>query len=315
MTIQLISIFIVLFLLEYAYIKVSQYYKILDLPNERSSHQIPTIRGGGIVFVIAAFLYFSTNNFPFPYLISAVFLAGIISFWDDVRSLPNKLRFLFHLVSMLLVFYQLDLFQLLSPIYIVFSLIIFIGIINAYNFMDGINGITALYSLSIIVPFYLTETDELISKLELYILLAIVVFSIFNIRKKALVFAGDVGSIAMSILIVFLLITRIIETNNFSLIGCLIIYGVDTIYTLMFRLYKRENIFQAHRQHLYQYLTNEGKFSHLVIAFTYAFLQIIINFYLLNQAINWLSFGLLVLILSIVYWTIKMKYIAKRSSH
>lgn len=309
MIIELILLTIVLFAIEFTYIKVSQHYKIVDLPNERSSHQIPTIRGGGLVFVIASFLFFLVHQFQFPYLILAVFMAGFISFWDDVKSLSNKIRFIFHLASMLLVFCELDLFELVSPIYLVLALVVFIGILNAYNFMDGINGITALYSLSILIPLMLTETNESIQTLQYYLVVAILVFSFFNIRKVALVFAGDVGSIAMSLLIVYFMIFRIIETTNFTLIGLLLVYGIDTIYTLMYRITKRENIFKAHRQHLYQYLTNEGKYSHTQIAFIYAMLQSAINFLLLNQQVNWYLFIGLIAVLSIIYWKLKWKYI------
>ncbi len=309
MVLELLILSILLFVLEFTFIKVSQYFKIIDLPNERSSHQIPTIRGGGIVFVIATLFYFIQYNFQFPYLVLAVCIVGTISFWDDVKSLSNKVRFTFHLIAMLLVFYQLDLFHVLSPVYTCIALVLFIGILNAYNFMDGINSITALYSLSILIPFALTETDYSLKMLEIYIVISVIVFSFFNIRKVAKVFAGDIGSIAMSILIVFLIISRMKETGNYTLIGVLLVYGVDTIFTLMHRIYKKENIFKAHRQHLYQFLTNEDKHAHIKIGMFYSIIQFGLNVLLLNQQVSLIVFIGLVFLFSLLYWKLKWKYI------
>jgi UDP-GlcNAc:undecaprenyl-phosphate GlcNAc-1-phosphate transferase len=286
MTIDLIVIAIILFLIEYLYVKLAPKLNLFDLPNERSSHVKPTIRGGGIIFVFAALIFFLNNQFELPYLILAILLVGFISFIDDVKTLSNKIRFSVHMISMLLVFYQLDLFNILSPFYLIVSLIVFIGILNAYNFMDGINGITALYSLSVLIPLCITETNQSIFTLEMYAIVAVLVFSVFNVRNKALVFAGDIGSISISLLIVFLIINRVQQTADFTLIGLLLVYGIDTIYTLMHRIYQRENIFMAHRKHLYQFLTNELKFSHLTISILFAFIQIVINFLIVFQVID-----------------------------
>jgi UDP-N-acetylmuramyl pentapeptide phosphotransferase/UDP-N-acetylglucosamine-1-phosphate transferase len=282
-----------------------------DLPNERSSHVKPTIRGGGIIFIFAALLFFIYNQYEFPYLVLALTLVGFISFLDDIKSVSNKIRFAFHLISMLLVFYQLDLFNSLSPVYLLLSLIVFIGIMNAYNFMDGINGITALYSLSVLVPLCITETNESTKTIELYTIIAVLIFSFFNVRRTALVFAGDVGSISISLLIVFFIISRIQQTFDFTLIGLLLVYGIDTIYTLMHRIYHKENIFKAHRKHLYQFLTNEGRYAQLNISLLYTFIQLGINFFIVNQLLNIYQFLLILIVLSIIYWKIKFRFLSK----
>jgi len=311
MIIELIVLAIILFLIEYFFIQLAPKLNFFDLPNERSSHVKPTIRGGGIIFIFAALLFFIYNQYEFPYLVLALTLVGFISFLDDIKSVSNKIRFAFHLISMLLVFYQLDLFNSLSPVYLFLSLIVFIGIMNAYNFMDGINGITALYSLSVLVPLCITETNDSIKTIELYTIIAVLIFSFFNVRRTALVFAGDVGSISISLLIVFFIISRIQQTFDFTLIGLLLVYGIDTIYTLMHRIYHKENIFKAHRKHLYQFLTNEGRYAQLNISLLYTFIQLGINFFIVNQLLNIYQFLLILIVLSIIYWKIKFRFLSK----
>ena len=150
-----------------------------------------------------------------------------------------------------------------SPLYLIAIGILVIGVINAYNFMDGINGITGLYSLAVIVPLFLTEANEKLQSLELFSIIALLIFNFYNTRKKARCFAGDAGSITLAILIVFLLIMRIKETDQFEYIGLLLVYGIDAVYTIVQRLYQRENIFKPHRKHLYQYYSNEKKLPHV----------------------------------------------------
>jgi UDP-N-acetylmuramyl pentapeptide phosphotransferase/UDP-N-acetylglucosamine-1-phosphate transferase len=311
MIIELIVLAIILFLIEYFFIQLAPKLNFFDLPNERSSHVKPTIRGGGIIFIFAALIFFIYNQYEFPYLVLALTLVGFISFLDDIKSVSNKIRFAFHLISMLLVFYQLDLFNSLSPVYLLLSLVVFIGIMNAYNFMDGINGITALYSLSVLVPLCITETNDSIKTIELYTIIAVLIFSFFNVRRTALVFAGDVGSISISLLIVFFIISRIQQTFDFTLIGLLLVYGIDTIYTLMHRIYHKENIFKAHRKHLYQFLTNEGRYAQLNISLLYTFIQLGINFFIVNQLLNIYQFLLILIVLSIIYWKIKFRFLSK----
>ena len=311
MIIELIVLAIILFLIEYFFIQLAPKLNFFDLPNERSSHVKPTIRGGGIIFIFAALIFFIYNQYEYPYLVLALTLVGFISFLDDIKSVSNKIRFAFHLISMLLVFYQLDLFNSLPTVYLFLALIVFIGVMNAYNFMDGINGITALYSLSVLVPLCITETNDTIKTIELYTIVAVLIFSFFNVRRTALVFAGDVGSISISLLIVFFIISRIQQTFDFTLIGLLLVYGIDTIYTLMHRIYHRENIFKAHRKHLYQFLTNEGKFAQLNISLLYTIIQLGINFLIVNQLVNLYQFLLILIVLSIIYWKIKFRFLSK----
>jgi UDP-N-acetylmuramyl pentapeptide phosphotransferase/UDP-N-acetylglucosamine-1-phosphate transferase len=261
------------------YLRVALYYGIVDRPNERSSHSESVIRGGGIIFVMAFMLWSFVNGFAYPYLLCGVLMVAIISFIDDIKSISSMTRFGVHVISIGLLLFQLELFQFswwLLPLFI-----LLIGIENAYNFMDGINGITGFYSLVIFIPIWVTEHDDLLKGFIGTVIISLLVFLFFNARKKAKCFAGDIGSISIALMLMFVLVNRIIETNNFTYILMLLFYGIDSIFTIVQRLLEGENIFKAHRKHLYQYLVNELKMPHLLISVGYSVLQLFFNIWLL----------------------------------
>lgn len=307
-------LFIILMITAIIYFKIANHFNIIDKPNERSSHSIPTIRGGGIIFIIAAILFFLGNGFGYPYLLAGVLVSGIISFIDDIHPVNNRLKFAVHLLSVILIFKECGLLNTLPALYLMAIGIVVIGVINAYNFMDGINGITGLYSLAVIAPLFLTETNEKLQSLELFSIMGLLVFNFFNTRKKARCFAGDVGSITLAILIVFLLIMRIKQTNQFEYIGLLLIYGIDSVYTIAQRLYQKENIFKPHRKHLYQYFSNEKKIPQLWVSMVYAGIQLIISIAIVYGYVNYWWLLLILIFLSIIYWVLKFPLIKNTAS-
>lgn len=272
-------IFAVLFVLELVYFEIADHFNIIDKPNIRSSHQIVTIRGGGIIFGIASIIFYLMFGFQYLYFILGLLAIAAISFIDDVLTLNNKLRLGFHLLAVLLLFYQWGLFDL-TWYWIPLSLVFVIGTINAYNFMDGINGITGSYSLLCICTlYYINEKIISFTSSDFLIVvgLSLLVFNYFNFRKKAKCFAGDVGSVGIAFILVFLIGQLIIKAENFSYILLLLIYGLDAVSTIVFRIIRKENIFEAHRSHFYQYLANEKKWSHLMVSGLYFLTQLFIN--------------------------------------
>jgi len=273
-----ILLFIILFAAELAYFRIADRFNIIDRPNERSSHSTVTLRGGGIIFYIAVLLYFVLAGFPYPWFFLGLTLMTTISFLDDVFTLSNKLRLLIHFSSVLLMAYQLDLFAM--PWYVLLiAFVVAVGVINAYNFMDGINGITASYSLA--VGGLLLLVNQTVSFVEqdllIYTLLGIGVFAFFNFRNKAKCFAGDVGSVAIAYILLFALGALMLATGEFLYILFLSVYGIDAVWTIVRRLVRRENIFQAHRSHLYQFLGNEAKVNKLLVSFLYGAVQFLIG--------------------------------------
>ena len=298
---QYIVILILLFVLEIIYFKIADKYNIIDKPNERSSHTQITLRGGGVIFYIGALLYFLVSGFEYPYFFLGLTLITLISFLDDILTLSNKLRLLIQLVSMILMFYQVGMFEMawwIVPI----ALIISVGTINAYNFMDGINGITVSNSLAVLVLLALANqnTPFINSEFLYYVILSVIVFGFFNFRNKAKAFAGDVGSVAIAFIILFLLAKLIITTQNVIYILFLLIYGLDSVWTIIRRLFRRENIFEAHRSHLYQFYANENKTNRLIIAAIYGVLQLLVGLFVLYTSSLSLEYQIILSILLLI---------------
>jgi UDP-N-acetylmuramyl pentapeptide phosphotransferase/UDP-N-acetylglucosamine-1-phosphate transferase len=274
-----ICILLLLFFLELLYFRIAGRYNIIDKPNDRSSHTSITLRGGGIIFPLAALIFYVFFKFQYPYFLLGLLAISVISFLDDILTLNNKIRILIHLIAVGLLFYQWALPPL--PWYwIIVIAIVVIGTINAYNFMDGINGITGSYSfLAIATLYYINENsvEFTSSDLLLIIALSLLVFNFFNFRKKAKCFAGDVGSVSIAYIIIYLIGQLILKTQNLMYFSLLLIYGLDAVTTILFRLIRKENIFKAHRSHFYQYLANEKKISHLSISGLYGTIQLLVN--------------------------------------
>lgn len=298
---HLIFLFFFFFLIELFYHKIADHFNIIDKPNRRSSHEAVTIRGGGVLFSIAGLVFFVLNDFQYPHFITGLLLIAFISFMDDILTLKNKVRVVVHFVSVTLLLWEWHLFSI--PVFLLIAVVIaVIGAINAYNFMDGINGITGLYSLVTLGTLLFINESVLEfapNEFFIYIILSVLVFNFFNFRKKAKCFAGDVGSISIAYIILFLIGRLIIQTHNFSYILFLLVYGLDAVVTIFFRLIRRENVFQAHRSHFYQYLANEKGISHLYISTGYAMLQLLINVIVIGLAIRSLSFTIGAVLLSV----------------
>ena len=302
-----IFIFLLLFVAELAYFRVANYFNIIDKPNQRSSHTRITLRGGGVVFYIGALLYFVLQGFQYPWFFGGLTMLSLISFADDVCPQSSKLRLLVHFTAMGLMFYQWGLFEL--PWYFsVCALVVSTGILNAYNFMDGINGITGGYSLVVagaLLYINIYRVQFIDNELIYYVILSLLVFNYFNFRTKARCFAGDVGSISIAFILLFLLGKLIIATNDISYIVLLAVYGVDTVLTIIRRLLLKENIFEAHRKHVYQLLANEIKLPHVWVSSLYALLQalIIVGCMLLEPYSYWYP-GVVVAVLAIGWYAV-----------
>ena len=272
-------ILVLLFVFELLYFQVANFFNIIDKPNERSSHTQITLRGGGIVFYFGVLLYFIFFGFTYPAFFCGLTLIAIISFVDDIRSVSNKIRLSVHLVAMLLMFYDLGLFSVMPFYCTLLSLMFCVGVINAYNFMDGINGITGGYSLVVLFSLICINRIqvEFIEHEFLYVIFfSVLIFNFFNFRTKAKCFAGDVGAVSIAFIIIFVMARLILQTQDLTYIVLLAVYGVDSIFTIIHRLLLQENIFKAHRRHAYQLLANDLKIPHVVVSALYAMLQLLV---------------------------------------
>lgn len=315
-----IIIFFLLLGMELLYFKIADHFNIIDKPSERSSHDRVVLRGGGIIFYVTGLFYFIYSDFQYPWFFLGLTMIAIVSFLDDIFTLSNRVRLLIHFFSLLSMAYELQIFQM-QWIYLLATFVIVVGILNAYNFMDGINGITAIYSLVVggLLLWMNQEVGFVDSDMLIFALLGVLVFAFFNFRSTARSFAGDVGSVTIAFILSFSLGALILKTGNLIYILFLAVYGVDTIWTLVHRIYRRENIFVAHRTHLYQYLANEAKVNKLLVSVIYATIQlgigwgvVVVSEWPVNEQI-WISLALLI-VLSAVYWIAK-RYIVKKYSN
>lgn len=283
-------IFVILLVLELVYFKIADKFNIIDKPNERSSHSTIVLRGGGIIFLLGAWVWaiatmicdeglMISDCYPF-FLIALTLVAGI-SFIDDIHSLPDSVRLVVQFTAMGLMFYQLGMFSAEMWWMILPALIVCVGASNIINFMDGINGITGAYTLATLVPaFLLNRREQFIDESMLVVaILSVVVFCIFNFREKgrAKCFAGDVGSLGAAFIMLFVIGMMVVKTLDPTWLVFLIVYGIDGVMTICHRILLHENLGEAHRKHSFQLMANELKMSHITVSLIFAGLQLLIN--------------------------------------
>jgi UDP-N-acetylmuramyl pentapeptide phosphotransferase/UDP-N-acetylglucosamine-1-phosphate transferase len=267
------------------YLKMAEKWSIIDQPNSRSSHLVVTKRGGGIIYLIALVIYMISSNFNMPSIIICGLLLGIMGFIDDVKNLNFKIKLIFQCLT---IGYLLSTgsYNGLEWYLLILMFFLIISSVNILNFMDGINGLTILYSLSFLISFYIINAHIIAftdSNFLLIVILSNLIIGYFNIRKKAVCFLGDVGAITMGFIYAVLTITLIVETNSLNPLILFLVYFLDSGWTIVERLLAKENIFHPHRKHLYQLLVNEYKLSHLLVASIYFSIQALINItWLLN---------------------------------
>lgn len=274
---------IVFIAIELLYFVVAKHFHIVDRPNERSSHQKVTLLGGGIIFFLSI-LYFSlTHSIPYPWFLIGISLIAVVSYIDDLHPLPSLFRMIVQLLTVLLVLFQFQVFDL-AVWKIILVFFVAVGTMNIYNFMDGINGMLAAYSLVVIstlayINLFVTQFVD--PDLLWFVLIALAVFGFFNFRSKARCFSGDVGSVVMGALVIFL-IGKLVQASptghaDLSYLVFIGVYLADGGLTILKRLLRGENIFKPHREHLYETLCNDCKVPHLCVSSLYAVLQLVIN--------------------------------------
>ena len=300
--------------IELAYFRVAKFYKILDNPNVRSMHQKPTIRGGGIIFPVAMLIYVVYNNNSLAPFLLGLIAVSVIGFLDDIKSLSSLVRFFVQSVAIVSMMISLNSYN--QNFWILgITFIIVTGTLNAYNFMDGINGLTGGYSFIITCCLLYVNTFVVhFAEPDLIytFMVSLLIFNFFNFRPKAICFAGDVGSMASGFIVIYLILDLIYTSQNYNYILFLAVYGVDSVLTIVHRLILKQNIFKPHRMHLYQELISKVKFTHLQMTGIYLIVQLLIcSLVIVNLKSTFITqyiIGLLALVvLGLLYIFIKVK--------
>lgn len=348
-----IVIFFVLLACEQIYFKIADKCNIVDKPNERSSHSTVVLRGGGIIFLIGAWVWFIAQALGFfnplisevlnpltsyPWFLLGLTLVAGVSFIDDIHSLPDSVRLVVQFTAAALAFYQLGMLSgewfetngfLVGGLLILLALIVYVGATNVINFMDGINGITAGYALAVLLPllaincgfkFQDSGFNELQGvyfdqSLAVVTILSVLVFCIFNFRPKgkAKCFAGDVGSIGIAFIMLFLIGKVIIATGDLTYLIFLLVYGVDGVLTICHRIMLHENLGEAHRKHAYQLMANELKIGHVKVSLLYMAMQLVVSLGFIyvcpdNVFCHWMYLIGAFVVLAVAYVLFKKKY-------
>lgn len=332
--IKYIIILFLLILIELLYFRLADRFNIIDKPNQRSSHSQIVLRGGGIIFLLGVWIWAAFFGFQYPLLLAAVTLAAGISFVDDIHSLPDSVRLVVHFVAMALLIVQVYLsarggvlMQGISVpamvLFFIVALVVCVGATNIFNFMDGINGILACYSMAVLVPLMMVDikiygvagAEPVPHTLLIVTAIAVIVFSFFNFRPRgrAKCFAGDVGSVGIAFILLFCIGMLVAATGDITWLTFLIVFGVDGCLTICHRIMLHENLGQAHRKHAYQIMANELGMSHVAVSLIYMTLQLAISLVLVfiipnTPAAHWIYLTAVLILLSIAYVLFMKKY-------
>jgi UDP-N-acetylmuramyl pentapeptide phosphotransferase/UDP-N-acetylglucosamine-1-phosphate transferase len=298
--------------------------------NHRSSHTKPVITGTGFIFYISYVFYilsyvFSTWEIPWA-LFAGITILAIVSFIDDLKDLWFFIRLVVQLFAVALMLYQIYLDFSMEPMAMNASILIIlaivglffsVGFVNLYNFMDGLNGMMVGLTLSALAIFGLIDyyvVDFVDDYLLIYTALPTIIFGFFNARKQALCFAGDVGAIVLGFVMVYMLLSLLMQTANIVYIFIFASVYLEAAMTVIQRLLAGQNIFKPHRIHLFQLLCNECKHNHVKISCYYALNQLVfgaiivtLNYYQVNDLIqNLIVIGLFA-VETVLYFVYKRK--------
>ena len=221
------------------YYFLAKYYKLYDRPNSRSSHKFNTLNGGGILFPIAFILPFFIELEYYKYinLIIGMTLISIISFVDDIKPISNFKRVSLHSIAVILLLTHLDILSI-NILFFIISFILITGILNAYNFMDGINGLNGTYSLVTLSSLlFINKSYNVVPEiLIISLIISLIIFLFLNFRNNAIMFSGDIGSISIGYILSFIILMLIIKDYNIKWILLLGIYGLDSVGTIILRI-------------------------------------------------------------------------------
>lgn len=308
-TIEYIFVAVLLLLLEMTYMRTAVRLKVFDIPHLQSSHSGMVVRGGGIIFYLA-FLIWSLihGTFALGGLIGLTLLATV-SFIDDIHSISAKVRLVCQFIAILLLFYHSGLVRM-SPHVILLLSVACVGVVNIFNFMDGINGMTGGYTLVVsLALLYVNrcQVEFTDSSLLIYVILSILVFNVFNFRKRAKCFAGDVGSLSIGFILVYFVLRLALRGESMAWMVFLAVYAVDGGMTILYRLLLKENLMKPHKKHAYQIMANELKMPHLMVSGIYMALQAVCCFVFIVWP-NYYTFFTEMFVLMTIYLVFMKKY-------
>ncbi|MBO4672933.1 MAG: WbuC family cupin fold metalloprotein [Bacteroidaceae bacterium] len=313
----------VLVVAELIYFRVADKYKFVD----QSNGNTPTVtrKGGGVIFLLSIVIWgvmmLSLGNEIVDYIpfFSGLLLIAGVSFFEEFRPVSDSIRISVQFIAMGLMFWTLGVMYMDLWWKVLVALILFVGTINVIGFMDGVNGITAGYSLVVLLSLFLLngQLDKhfILDSFLGVSILGVLVFGFYNFRPsgKAKVFAGSVGSVGIAFIMLFAIGKLIIQTSDLTWLVFLVVYGVDGCLTVFHQLIRRESLGRTHRKHAYQLMANELGMNHVTVSLIYMGLQLVISlimiYWIPNQAgAHWTYLIVVTLVLSVAYILFIKKY-------
>jgi len=317
---------------------LAERHEILDIPNERSSHTQSVPRGGGLAIVLLTlggfWIHISSNPVAdqrsfLAYTLGAALIV-VISWLDDLRSQPNWLRFGIHSIGALLAIYgfgYLNLGSLITENALVtrsldFMITFFwiVGLTNAYNFMDGIDGIAGgqavVAGIGCVAIGWLNGQSNIVA---LGLLLAATNLGfLFHNWPPARIFMGDVGSafLGYSFAVLPLMLSAQFQGRSGSKVAVAAIlplwpFVFDSTFTILRRLRRGENVFSAHRSHLYQRLVIAG-YNHSSVSLLYGAMAVVGVIFAVGWMLHLRSIALTALIVLPLIWFSFVAFVTKQ---
>lgn len=302
----MIYLYVILLLVaaEILYLLLAKRFNVIDGKNEEiGASPRRVLKGAGIVFWVAAVLYAIFNpGEPSWWFLGGISLVALVGFWDDTRNAGTWIRLFLHLAAASIAFHLTGVFMEITWWNMVVAYVAFIGILYSFKFMDGVHGMTGLYSLAVLVPLlYVNHYMVPFAREDFlaYPILAASVFLVFNLGKRSV--TGDVGNLSVAYWISTALIMLITETGDWVWIGLLMVYGVDTIMTLGHRTFLRKPLLKRDELHLYQVMVDKLRLDDRLVSIIYMTLQVGVSVLLIayyptySKMIFWILLSVLVL--------------------
>lgn len=269
----LLTIFIIAIVLHVILIRNAGFLKLMDIPNERSSHKKAIPRGAGIAIVLSIFsveLLFNLEYFlSYIYIYIAIFLVFLIGLIDDRNDVSPRLKFVVILFATMLIYYDgiyIDYlgtyfsYDVILPWFLIFPFTFFAiaGFTNGFNLIDGLDGLAGSIAFVMLSTFFsigIIYNDTLLITLSSSFIIAIIAFLIFN-WNPAKIFMGDSGSLTLGFVISILSIESIQYISPAAVLFIMALPILDTFVVMRRRLQRGHSIFKADKNHMHHFLLN-----------------------------------------------------------
>ena len=310
----LISFAIIFVLMPFG-LRIVRRFDFIDKPNNRKVHNLDIPTGGGIIIFFGIFLSLLVFNFYFPeyFKLSFAYFCGLLIMFvmglmDDKNDLQPKLKLLAQLVSAVIFialsgeFFSFD-FMGNKILGILLTIFFIISVVNAYNLIDGLDGLSSGLGIITISSLLLILDSEF--KIIFFSIIGILFAFLRRNSYPAKIFLGDTGSYMLGYSISVLGVLVVGELKSFNYIFILIIFMgipiIDTTYAFIRRMLKGENIFQADKKHIH----------HLLLSYNISHKNSVSTLYILQSVLAIIALSLLGYVFHNIYLIVMCVFIAK----